>query len=164
MSLGSSLGSFQRHECAQFLSNFISENAGGSKPSFLIALDGCKDAEKVYNAYNDPEGFNRKFIKHGLERANKILGREVFDLDKWDVRGRWDRENGCHDQLYFPKENLELEGRPFSTDQSILAVQSHKYSDEERNTLCHEAGLQICGIWSSPERYHVCYMSQVTTK
>lgn len=162
MSLGSSLGSFQRHECARFLSSFVSGNTGESQPSFLIALDGCKDAERVYNAYNDPEGCNRRFIKHGLERANNALGHQIFDLNKWDVYGRWDPENGCHDQLYYPKEDLKLAGWPFSPDMSIVAIQSHKYSDEERDTLCRKAGLEVRSIWSSPEEYNVCFMSPVS--
>lgn len=161
MSLGSSLGSFKRNECSSLLSSFISDTPNEFKPSFLIALDGCKDAAKVWNAYNDTEGFNEIFIKHGLERANEILGRRIFDLDKWGVRGSWDHENGCHDQLYFPRENLELAGWPFSTTMSILAIQSFKYSEEERETLFREAGLEARGIWSSPENYNVCFVSPV---
>ncbi|RAL14149.1 uncharacterized protein BO97DRAFT_469400 [Aspergillus homomorphus CBS 101889] len=159
LSLGSTLGSFQRADAAGFLASFVHTEAGkGSSPSFLIGLDGCMDRERVLAAYNDPEGVNRRFIKHGLERANEALEREAFELDRWDVVGHWDAENGSHDQFYFPTDSVSLAGATIPAGRRILAVQSHKYDAEDRNTLCRRAGLEEVDGWASGSQYHLLFL------
>src|SRR5699024_10600870 len=100
-----------------------------------------------------------RFVKHGLERANEILGYDAFDLDKWDVIGGWDQENGCHNQFYFPKLDVSLERTVLPAGRRLMAIQSHKYDAEDRETLCRKANLQLIDLWSSPEQYRVCYLS-----
>lgn len=159
MSLGSSLGGFQRGEAAQFLSSFVSKTSlpDESRPSFLIGLDGCKDRQRVFEAYNDKPGVNRRFVKHGLERANEILGFDAFELDKWDVVGNWDQAAGCHNQFYFPKEDVRLAGAIVPAGRRILAVQSHKYDAADRETLCRPADLELVDLWSASQQYRICY-------
>ena len=55
LSLGSSLGNFTRDEAAGFIQHVFSALDDNDK--LFIVLDGCQDAEKVYHAYNDCEGF-----------------------------------------------------------------------------------------------------------
>ncbi len=55
LSLGSSIGNFTRDEAAGFIRHIFSALDDNDK--LFIALDGCQDAEKVYHAYNDCEGF-----------------------------------------------------------------------------------------------------------
>jgi EasF-like predicted methyltransferase len=163
LSLGSTLGSFSRHGCSEFLSSFFSpDSAGGqTQPSFLVGLDGCKDGKKVFEAYNDPQGLNRKFIKHGLERANKLLAYNAFDLSKWDVAGRWDEHNGRHEQLYTTLTTVELNGIILPANQALRATWSHKYDEEDLSALCRDAGLRVVNKWSSAEQYCVCYLCPV---
>lgn len=159
--LGSTLGGFQRAGAADFLASFVSKapRPDESRPSFLLGLDGCKEEERVFAAYNDVPGVNRRFVKHGLERANDVLGYEAFVLDQWDVAGSWDHENGCHNQFYFPTEDVSLEGTVFPAGRLLLAVQSHKFDAEDRATLCQRAGLKLVDLWWSQEQYRVCYLS-----
>ncbi|RHZ44844.1 putative FAD monooxygenase [Aspergillus thermomutatus] len=110
LSLGSTLGSFQRAETPAFLSSF------------------CLG-----------------FIKNGLVRANEIVGRDVFDLDQWDVKGVWDAENGSHNQYYVPRSDVHLAGNRIPPGKKLLAVKSHKYDAEDRDMLCRKAGLRIVG-------------------
>lgn len=158
--LGSTLGGFQRDEAAAFLSSFVPESPqpGEVLPSFLLGLDGCKHPQRVHDAYNDSEGVNRRFVRHGLERANEIIGDEVFDLEKWDVVGCWDQARGCHNQCYVAKENLCLAGVAVPAGRRILAIQSHKYDAADRETLCRAAGLGLVDLWSSSAQYRVCYL------
>lgn len=162
LSLGSTLGSFQRADAAAFLASFVHDNsAKGSSPSFLMGLDGCKDPDRVLAAYNDPEGVNRRFIKHGLERANEVLEREVFELDRWDVVGQWDAENGSHDQSYVATSDVALADRKVPAGMRIRAVQSHKYDAEDQKTLCERAGLQEVDGWASENQYRECCFTLV---
>lgn len=151
ISLGSTVGSMQRSETAGFLSSFTGPEE--SNRSFLLGLDGCKDQKRVLAAYNDKHGNNHRFIKNGLERANEILGHEAFDLEKWDVVGSWNRENGSHDQYYYPKTDVLLGGEIVPAGRRILAIQSHKYDANDAHVLLKEAGLDVVDAWGSRNKY-----------
>lgn len=158
LSLGSTLGSFERQEAAKFLSSFIPrascvDDSQPSNLSFLLGLDGCKDEERVHAAYNDEKGLNRRFIKHGLEKANAVVGHEAFDLNTWEVFGRWDRENGCHNQFYSPRTDVSVVGSAVPAGKRLLAIQSHKYDAEDREVLCQKADLEVVEAWSSSNGY-----------
>ncbi|PYH55057.1 uncharacterized protein BO96DRAFT_435407 [Aspergillus niger CBS 101883] len=157
LSLGSTLGSFQRPEAADFLASFVTPE---NNSSLLIGLDGCKDADRVLAAYNDSEGFNRRFIKHGLERANEILGPDTFDLDKWDVIGRWDAAHGSHNQYYVPSDEVSLTGETIPAGRSILAIKSHKYDADDRDALCRRADLAVSDAWASKNQYNLLYLEK----
>ncbi|RAH43476.1 class I SAM-dependent methyltransferase [Aspergillus brunneoviolaceus CBS 621.78] len=160
LSLGSTLGSFPRADAAGFLASFVHADAGtGSSPSFLVGLDGCKEPARVLAAYNDPEGVNRRFIKHGLERANEILDHEAFALDRWDVEGQWNVENGSHDQFYVSTGEVDLAGKRISAGMRIRAVQSHKYDGDDRMALLGRTGLEEVDAWASRSRYHLLFLS-----
>lgn len=157
LSLGSTLGSFQRHEVADFLKSFSTAENAGRDPSYLIGLDGCKDPNRVFKAYNDPEGANQRFVKNGLCRANQILGYDAFDLDHWRVKGIWEAEYGRHSQYYYPDTDVSLGNRDgvqsVPAGKSMLAVQSHKYDYHDQNELAETAGLDIVDSWSSEQGY-----------
>ncbi|RAH80041.1 hypothetical protein BO86DRAFT_449371 [Aspergillus japonicus CBS 114.51] len=160
LSLGSTLGSFPRADAAGFLASFVHAHDGkGSSPSFLIGLDGCKEPARVLTAYNDPEGVNRRFIKHGLERANEILEHEAFALDRWDVVGQWNAENGSHDQFYVSTGEVELANKRVQAGTRIRAVQSHKYDGDDRTALFGRAGLEEVDAWASGSQYHLLFLS-----
>ena len=161
LSLGSTLGSFERQNAAKFLSSFVPrascvEDSQPSNLSFLLGLDGCKDEKRVRAAYKDEKGLNRRFIKHGLEKANAVLGHNAFDLDAWEVFGHWDRENGCHDQFYSPRTDVSVAGLAIQAGKRLLAIQSHKYDAGDREVLCQRAGLEVVESWSSSNDYSKC--------
>jgi len=154
VSLGSTVGSMQRSEAADFLSGFI--GSGESNRTFLLGLDGCKDEERVLAAYNDKHGNNHRFIKNGLERANEMLGHGAFDLEKWDVVGSWDQENGSHNQYYYPKTDVWLGGDVVPAGRRILAIKSHKYDANDAHALLEKAGLDVVDAWGSRNQYSEC--------
>lgn len=111
----------------------------------------------MLEAYSDRAGVNRRFAKHGLERANEILGIDAFELDKCDVVGNWDQAAGCHNRFYLPKEDLCSAGVAFPAGRRILGVQSHKYGAADRETLCRAADCEVVNLWSASEQYRICY-------
>ena len=54
-SVGSSIGNFPRKEAAAFLRQIAASL--GPRDNLLLGVDECEDAEKVYSAYNDSEGY-----------------------------------------------------------------------------------------------------------
>lgn len=139
MSMGSSLGNFSRPGAAEFLSRYA--KVLGPFDSIIIGLDGCKDPEKVYKAYNDSRGITRRFYENGLLHANAVLGSKTFDLDKWEVVTRYDPNEGRHQAFYSPNQDVTIQGVHFRKGDKLFFEEATKYDPEERDSLWHDAGL-----------------------
>ncbi|KAI6089217.1 hypothetical protein F4821DRAFT_257367 [Hypoxylon rubiginosum] len=103
LSLGSTMGSFTKLEASEFLGEWahvLRQGNDGMKEApdakIIIGLDGSKDSRKVWSAYNDSSGANRRFILNALGNANEHLGYKAFNLKDWAVRGEWDVDGGKH--------------------------------------------------------------------
>jgi EasF-like predicted methyltransferase len=164
LSLGSTMGSFLRDEAADFWSNWASvlrrrgtpiEEEEGSVDwrdgQIIIGLDASKDSDKVWHAYNDEGGANRRFIANVLEHANDALGYQAFNHNQWVVEGQWDAEGGRHDQYLVPLEDVEFEGVRLGKRERIFVVHSHKYGEEGRIALWDAAGLQEQGRYENDD-------------
>lgn len=155
LSLGSSIGNFKRNDAADFLKAF--SQALNPNDSFLIAIDGCKDPNKVYTAYNDIQGVTHKFIRNGLENANKILDHTAFDLDIWRVVGQYDEAAGRHHAFVTPSVDTQIEGVLVKKDEMVRIEESYKYDEEEVKTLWMHAGLDERASWSVHDpHYGMC--------
>lgn len=154
LSIGSSMGNFSRSGAATFLKAF----AEGLNPTdtFLIALDGCKDADRVYHAYNDLQGVTHEFIRNGLRHANQIIGSNAFDLDVWRVIGEFNEAEGRHQAFVSPSQDTYVEEVLVKKDERVRIEESHKYSEEETNTLWQAAGLTEKMRWTNKEGVAYC--------
>ena len=141
LSLGSSIGNFSRPDAAGFLHNFA-EVLKGPHDALLIGLDGCKDHDTVYAAYNDKEGVTRRFYENGLLNANRILGYDAFDLKQWDIVGEYKDVEGRHEAFIVPREAIVIEGAKCRSGEKIRIEEAYKYSDQEAHQLWSDAGLQ----------------------
>jgi EasF-like predicted methyltransferase len=137
--LGSSLGNFKRHEVAPFLKGFRDAIRPGD--TMLIGIDSCKDSERVFHAYNDKEGVTRAFTLNGLQHANSIMGKTVFDLEQWDAVGSYSETAGGHQAFVSPRCDVEIDGVQILKGERIRIEESYKYSIEEIEHLWVEAGL-----------------------
>jgi len=153
LSLGSTIGSFGRADAAEFLARFAEGvqgeggGGGGGGGSVLLAVDGCKDGETVWQAYNDVEGLNEKFIANALKHANRILKSEAFKEEDWTVKGEWNAESGSHDWHYIPLKDVVVEGTQFSKGERVAAVKSYKYDGIDRLKLYRAAGVEEINAW-----------------
>jgi EasF-like predicted methyltransferase len=145
MSLGSSIGNFNREESADFLQGFADILCPGD--SFLIAVDGCQDKERVFHAYNDREGKTHEFVLNGLVQANRLLGKEVFDISEWYVAGGYNVEAGRHEAFVCPKKDIEVEGVLVRKDERVRIEESYKYSVRQERELYSKAGLCVGATW-----------------
>lgn len=156
MSLGSSIGNFNRHEAANFLRSF----SKALQPSdfFLIGLDATNDSKKVYHAYNDREGLTHEFVLNGLLHANRVLGEKIFDLKDWKVIGEYiyDCEGGRHQAFYSPSRNVQFKDVCFKAGERVQVEQSLKYSSQDAAQLWDAVGLKEIGRWSaSSDAYNI---------
>lgn len=137
--MGSSIGNFSRPDAAQFLSQFA--KILGPSDGLLIGVDGCKDPDKVFKAYNDSKGITKQFYENGLIHANRVLGHEAFKLDEWDVVTGYDSVEGYHEAFYSPKKDVTIDGILIPKGEKLFFEEAYKYGPEEREQLWRDAGL-----------------------
>ncbi|EFI27170.1 hypothetical protein CC1G_14995 [Coprinopsis cinerea okayama7 len=83
MFLGSSLGNFPRKEAGPFLRSLPLR--AGACDTLLLGLDHDNDVDKIEVAYNDPQGYTRRFKMNALRHAGRVLGDEqFFREDDWE--------------------------------------------------------------------------------
>lgn len=128
---------------------------------FVVGLDGCTDGQKVWRAYNDPEGLHKRFIANGLKHANRVLGYEAFEHGNWKVEGCWEEAKGGHFQYVIPQEDCKIEGKSFSKGQLVKVVQSTKFNPQQRKELWTKAGLENVSDWSQSSGYseYLCHLT-----
>ncbi|KAK0715633.1 C-type lectin protein [Lasiosphaeris hirsuta] len=177
LSLGSSIGNFNRVEAAIFLKNFA--DVLGHGDTMLIGLDSCDNPAKVYHAYNDCEGLTHKydkpnvlfswnctwtceqstdesrFILNGLRHANGILGEPAFVETDWRVIGEYvfDGEGGRHQAFYAPLHNTVVMGELVRPHERIQVEESLKYSSAEAQKLWNAAGMTETSQWRHGNEY-----------
>ncbi|KAK4174027.1 C-type lectin protein [Triangularia setosa] len=153
MSLGSSIGNFERSAAASFLKSFSDVLSHGD--TMLIGLDACNDPAKVYHAYNDKEGITHEFILNGLRHANRVLGEAAFDERDWRVIGEYvyDAEGGRHQAFYSPVRNTTVFGEVIRPHERIQVEESLKWSPEETRKMWDLAGMTEMGQWMHGTEY-----------
>ncbi|KAK1142722.1 hypothetical protein N8T08_007353 [Aspergillus melleus] len=158
LSMGSSMGNFDRLEAAQFLSQFA--KILGPSDAMLIGLDGCKNPDKVFKAYNDSQGITQQFYENGLIHANRVLGHEAFKLDEWEIVTGYNAVEGHHEAFYSPKKDVTIDGILVPKGEKLIFEEAFKYGPEEREQLWRDANL-IHGaeFGNSSDDYHLHYLS-----
>ncbi|KAK3899457.1 hypothetical protein C8A05DRAFT_36918 [Staphylotrichum tortipilum] len=153
LSLGSSVGNFDRSDAAAFLKGFA--DVLGPGDTMLIGLDACNNPARVYHAYNDKLGLTHEFILNGLRHANRVLGETAFIEKDWKVIGEYvhDAEGGRHQAFYAPKRDTVVRGELIRPHERIRVEQSLKYSAAEAEELWKRAGMTEIGQWRHLEEY-----------
>ncbi|KAK3658051.1 hypothetical protein LTR56_000741 [Elasticomyces elasticus] len=140
--LGSTIGSMSRDEAARFWSDWARMlRVGGEEASIILGIDGSKDGDKVFRAYNDRDGANKRFIENAIPQANKQLGYEAFKPDEWRQQGEWNAAEGKHDQYLVPMKDVCFEDVRIAEGERVYIVTSVKYDDKEKARLFRASGL-----------------------
>lgn len=152
--LGSSAGNFNLRGVAEFLKEWAADALRVGKPDcMLVGLDGCKVAEKVKLAYNDPKGVSRDFTLNGLWHANSVMEKEYFVPGEWEFIGEWNAEEGRHQAYYEALKDISfdgaLEGVTVKKGERINVEYSYKFDENESHLLWEHAGLADGARWSN---------------
>ncbi|KAI9848057.1 MAG: hypothetical protein M1837_001159 [Sclerophora amabilis] len=161
LSLGSSLGNFTRPDAASFLAGFRRTLQPGD--CMLFGLDGCKDKDKVFRAYNDREGVTHEFYRNGLRYANQVLEESLFNIDDWRIIGEYDEEAGRHQAFYAPKKDVHIGDVILQAGERVRIEESYKYSKPETDRLWRLAGLMEDDVWPPNDcDYHLHMLAPST--
>ncbi|KAF2838838.1 hypothetical protein M501DRAFT_934878 [Patellaria atrata CBS 101060] len=145
LTLGSSIGNFNRPGAAQFLSKFV--EVMQESDTLLVGIDSCKDSWKVYHAYNDKINLTHEFILNGLRHANRLLGDDAFVLKEWSVIGEYDSQAGRHQAFVSPIKDVTVCGILIKQGERVRIEESYKYSPHEIEELWRSAGLVEGASW-----------------
>ncbi|KAJ5587123.1 Aldehyde/histidinol dehydrogenase [Penicillium hispanicum] len=158
LSMGSSIGNFDRPAAADFLAGF--SQVLNPSDFLLIGLDACKDPDRVYKAYNDSEGITHKFYENGLSHANAVLGFEAFKPNEWEILTGYDAQKGRHQACYSPKVDVVINDIAIKKGEKLVFEEAFKYGRDERDELCRNAGLiSQVEFGNSTDTYHVHLLS-----
>lgn len=131
LSLGSSIGNFSRTDAAEFLRDWA--DALDANSFLIVGLDGCQDGEKIFRAYNDPQGVTHRFILNGLNHANRLLGVAAFDPPNFKVVGEY--EANCHRAWVVPSHDFKVGSTVISAGSKLKIEQSNKYPPSQSQEL-----------------------------
>ncbi|KAK4624764.1 Ergothioneine biosynthesis protein 1 [Fulvia fulva] len=145
LSLGSAIGSMVRSEASKFWlewSGALRKNGDQRDCHIIIAIDSCKGGGKVSKAFRDEEGRSARFTANVLDRANRQLGKQIFQHEDWTQQGEWEAESGRHSQYLVPQRDIDFEGTTLVKGERILVSHSHRYDDAEKQRLWEDVQLK----------------------
>ncbi|KAJ7439228.1 DUF323 domain-containing protein [Mycena latifolia] len=159
MFLGSSLGNFSRSDGADFLRSFPLRP--GSGDTLLIGMDHDNGKALIEEAYNDRQGYTKKFIMNGLKAAGKALGDDsLFDEENWEYVNNYDTTTRRHEAFFKARRSHTVvvpstkEKINFLQDEKVKIEESFKFSETDAYTLFAEGGLRPIQRWTdSSGRY-----------
>ncbi|GAB1194368.1 hypothetical protein APSETT444_003613 [Aspergillus pseudonomiae] len=117
----------------------------------FLGLDGCKDVEKVWLSYNDPQGHWHDFVRNGLHHSNRVLGHEWYRPEDWEITGVCGETPTFR---YVIKAKRDVSCKPLDLEikkgETILTTEWYKYGPEEMQEQFNHSGLQETARWESP--------------
>ncbi|KAI9893191.1 MAG: hypothetical protein M1814_000739 [Vezdaea aestivalis] len=156
LSLGSSVGNYLPDDAAAFLGSW--SKILGEEDRMLIGLDATQDPNKIFHAYNDREGVTHKFIMNGLDHANLLLGKDSFQPSDWEVFGRANEEENCHQAFYRAKKDICIDSVSFRCGELVQVESSYKFDPARATKLFETAGLAQGALFGSADGQHYLHM------
>lgn len=146
MTLGSSIGNFDRAAAAKFLNSF----SRVLKPAdvVIVGVDGTSSKDRIFQAYNDSKGITEQFYRNGLEHANSVLGYDAFKQHEWAIEGRYVDDQHKHEAFYVALADIHTKDFTVAKGSKLSFEHAYKYNEEESDQLWHAAGLVSRAIYT----------------
>ena len=158
---GSTIGNFEREDARSLLQ--VMRHEAGPGGALLIGVDLRKDPDIIHAAYNDSAGVTAAFNLNVLRRLNAELDAD-FDLDGFRHEAVYDEGEGRIEMRLVSLKpqcaTVAEQAIDFNADEHIVTEYSHKYSQQDFETLAISAGLEPVRAWSdSRELFSVQYLT-----
>ena len=151
---GSTLGNFEP-ECAKLFLKQIG-NVIGAGGLLLLGLDLVKSQEVLDLAYNDPEGFTRKFNLNVLQRINREYGGN-FDISKFNHEAFYVSEKR-RVEMHLVSEISQMvtvgdDTFSFSQGEKIHTENSYKFTEDSLEELIDDTGFELKEFFTDRDSY-----------
>ncbi len=158
---GSTIGNFERAQARSLLE--VMRHEAGPGGALLIGVDLRKDPAVIHAAYNDSAGVTAAFNLNVLRRLNFELDAD-FDLDGFRHDAVYDEREGRIEMrlvsVRAQRATVAGQAIDFRADEHIVTEYSHKYAQEDFETLATSAGLEPVRAWrDSRELFSVQYLT-----
>ncbi|KAI4215118.1 MAG: hypothetical protein LQ351_002433 [Letrouitia transgressa] len=162
--MGNSIANYPPQAAISLLTRLgnVSLSTRNPRPSFIIAVDGCRDVHTIDRAYNIKEGQSRNFILNGLKHVNALAKQEVFRDADWGFKGMYDDVDRCYQSFYVAQKDVVVPfaGKNFHVAQgeTIHAINSWKWDVEQVKLICGDADLKCSKTWQHSQLGYGVYL------
>ncbi|MPZ38160.1 MAG: L-histidine N(alpha)-methyltransferase [Rhizobiales bacterium] len=150
---GSTIGNFEPHAAAAFLSHAASML--GAQSTLIIGFDLVKDVHVLNAAYNDAAGVTARFNLNLLTRINRELGAN-FDLGAFCHQAFYNAERRRIEMHLASRtrQKVKITGRSFEfrAGETIHTESSYKYTPESFGAMARGSGWTPVASWTDPQR------------
>jgi len=127
-----------------------------SNPSFcrlLVAVDGCKDKDKVAHAYDAPDGTSAAFVSNALIHANRVLNADTFHEKEWkavhiyhaeEKKSAWGFCAQSSMTVHVGKSMIQVD-----SGEIVEIIQSRKRDLMEVTTCISGTSTEVASVWSN---------------
>ncbi len=141
--LGANIGNFKNDEMHSFCKDLHAHLQEGDQ--VLIGFDIKKDPWKILAAYNDKQGYTRKFNLNLLRRINEELNAD-FNLKKFEHFPTYDPVSGaCTSYLISTRKQRVSFGQnawiDFEKNEEVFMEVSQKYSVAQIDEIASQTGF-----------------------
>lgn len=162
LSLGSSIGNFDRSDAARFLHSF--SRALRPADLVIIGIDGTIDKDRIFHAYNDSKGVTEQFYRNGLEHANNVLGYKAFKQEEWSVIGEVIEADNKHQASYVALKDVEVDSVLIKKGERLPFEHAYKYTEEHSDALWHDSALISKAVYKDTSGNHSeCFLLLIAT-
>ena len=156
--IGVSVGNSSKEEAKNILHHVYEQLKAGD--ALLLSVDMCHDPSVLLSAYNDKNGVVADFQFNVLRRLNREFGYN-FDLDQFRYQPVWNEHNSsveqhlqslCSQQVKCIDQSGE-KTLHFDKGETIIMIDSYKFSMEEISMLLNNAGFILEHIWNDEHKW-----------
>lgn len=120
----------------------------------LVGMDAhlvSQDDDKIWAAYHSRDDLYKKFFLNGFDHANRLVGETWFREEDWDILA--ELENPTRHRFFFRANHdfhLGENGRFVEKGEEMDWFDSHKYSQDDVETMFEKSNLIATKIWQAP--------------
>lgn len=152
LTLGSSIGNFDRADAAKFLLGF--SKTLRSSDTIIVGLDATSAPDRIFRAYNDSKRVTERFYRNGLKHANRLLEHEAFKEDEWQVQGEYVVEENQHRASYVALQDVVIDGVEIKSGTKLQFEMANKFRDEQSDEIWRNAALIPKAVYTNSEGSH----------
>ncbi|KXX79370.1 Histidine N-alpha-methyltransferase [Madurella mycetomatis] len=155
LSLGSILGNDFPGPATANLARWAAILRPGFDDRMLLSMDSTTDLNRIWNSYHDPDGLFERFMRGGLENANRVLGVEWYWPEDWEVVGVMSEEYVMHRFVFRARRHVRHEALggveiDFPEGHEIDCYEGFRFQPEEMARQFRGAGLKQLRMWKAP--------------
>lgn len=120
----------------------------------LVGMDAhlaSQDHDKIWAAYHSSDDLYKKFFVNGFDHANRLVGETWFREEDWDLLA--ELENPTRHRFFFRANHdfqLGETGRFVKEGEEMDWFDSHKYGQEDVETMFEKSSLIATKVWQAP--------------